>query len=87
MFPDDYQTDSGLTTGVALLPDVRIVDIDPERRVFVPRRGLAWKVTHVIAHDYWHIESADRGVIEADEERGRRIVAACRDCLAQLESR
>ena len=86
MTSDDYQAGQAVTTGVTALPHVRIIDLDRQRRVFVPSHGLAWKVTHLVAHDYWHIERADRGVIDPKDEQGRLIVAACKDFFAQLRA-
>lgn len=76
-----------MTTGITSLPAVHLIDLDPERRVFAPSHGRGWKVTHLVAHDYWHIERADCGVIDPQDEQGRLIVAACKDFFAQLESR
>ncbi len=84
---DHYQADPDMTAGITSLPAVRLIDLDPERRVFVPSHGPGWKVTHPVAHDYWHIERADRGGIDPQDEQGRLIVAASKNFFAQLESR
>ena len=83
---DHYQAYPDMTTGITSLPAVRLIDLDPES-VFAPSRRPGWKVTHLVAHDHWHIERADRGVIDPQDEQGRLIVAACKDFFARLESR